>query len=305
MVNMMNLPAHFIKTIENTFSEDGKRWLEELPDLIEVAVKSWDLTHIKAVDNLSYNFVAFASQNGKEVVLKIGVPNREFISEMAALSHFNGDGCVSLLEHDREHFMFLMERLFPGKMLASLANDEQRTHIACDVMIHLWRLAPEGQPFINLSEWFGELKLLRPRFGGATGPFPKELFERAESLIPEIFATSSPPVLIHGDLHHYNILSAGESWLAIDPKGVIGQPEYECGPLLTNPIDEFLQMPDPVKVTERRIAILSERLGFPRERIRDWGLCHSVLSAFWDMREDGSGVEYSLACAAIFAKAKI
>jgi streptomycin 6-kinase len=303
--NIMDLPTRFIKTIENTFPDEGRRWLAELPDLIQLAAKSWNLTHIIPVENLSYNFVAFAQQNEKEVVLKIGVPNRELVSEIAALNHFNGDGCVSLVKHDPDHFMFLLERLRPGEMLASLADDDLRTHIACEVMTNLWRPAPEGQPFIKLSEWFGQLKLLRPRYGGGAGPFPKDLLERAESLIPELFTTSSPPVLIHGDLHHYNILSAGENWLAIDPKGVIGHPEYECGPLLTNPIDEFLQMPDPVKITERRIAILSDRLGFSRERIRDWGLCHSVLSAWWSLTEDDNGVEYSIACAEIIAKAKI
>jgi streptomycin 6-kinase len=302
---MMNFPAGFIKNIKNAFPNEGRHWLEELPDLIQSAAKGWKLTQIEPVDNLSYNFVAFARQNEKEVVLKIGVPNREFTSEIAALSHFNGDGCVSLLESDREHFMFLMERLHPGEMLASLADDDRRTHIACDVMTHLWRPAPDGQPFIELSDWFGQLALLRPRFGGGTGPFPKDLFERAESLIPELFAMSSSPVLIHGDLHHYNILSSGENWLAIDPKGVIGHPEYECGPLLTNPIDEFLQMPDPVRTTERRISILSEQLGFSRARIRDWALCHSILSAFWDILDDGSGGEYSMTCAGIIAQANI
>jgi streptomycin 6-kinase len=112
-------------------------------------------------------------------------------------------------------------------------------------------------------------------------------------------------VLLHGDFHHFNILSSERGWLVIDPKGVIGPPEYEVGPLLLNPWDDFRQKPDALRITERRLAILSERLGFPRERLRDWGLCHAVLSAWWDLTEDDTGGEYSIGCAEVIAKVKI
>jgi len=127
----------------------------------------------------------------------------------------------------------------------------------------------------------------------------------AEALIPELFAMSSAPMLIHGDLHHFNILSSERGWLAIDPKGVVGPPEYETGPLLINPIPEFLRGPDAVRRTERRIAILSEQLGFERERIRAWGICHAVLSAWWDLSNNNAGWEYAIRCAEIFLETRV
>jgi streptomycin 6-kinase len=224
---------------------------------------------------------------------------------MTALRIFDGDGAARLLEADDQNYMFLLERLHPGTMLADLIDDDERcTRIACDVMTHLWRHKPQGH-LIQLSDWFGELKGLRIRYKGGTGPFPKKLVERVETLIPELFATSGPPVLLHGDFHHFNILSSERGWLVIDPKGVIGPPEYEVGPLLLNPWDDFRQKPDALRITERRLAILSERLGFPRERLRDWGLCHAVLSAWWDLTEDDTGGEYSIGCAEVIAKVKI
>ncbi len=301
----MDLPPDFVRNIKVAFGAEGEKWLLRLPSLLEDAVRRWDLDDVQQVGNLSYNYVAFARRDQEDVVLKIGVPNREFISEMTTLRIFDGDGAVRLLESDENKYMFLLERLRPGTMLADLIEDDEKcTHIACDVMTHLWRHKPQG-PLIQLSEWFGELKGLRARYKGGTGPFPEKLVERAESLIPELFANSSPPVLLHGDFHHFNILSSERGWLVIDPKGVVGPPEYEVGPLLLNPWDDFLQIPDAVRITERRIAILSERLGFPRERLRDWGMCHAVLSAWWDLAEDGTGGEYSLGCAEIIARAKI
>jgi streptomycin 6-kinase len=302
---MMDLPPTFVPNIKVSFGEDGANWLSRLPLLVEEATQRWDLATVQPVSNLSYNYVAFAKRSNEDVVLKIGVPNLEFISEMTALRIFDGDGAVKLLEADADNYMFLMERVRPGMMLAELVDDDERcTHIACDVMTHLWRHKPQGS-LIQLSEWFDGLKGLRVRFEGGTGPFPEKLVARVESLIPELFAASNPPVLLHGDFHHFNVLSSERGWLVIDPKGVIGPPEYEVGPLLINPWDDFLKLPDAVRITERRIAILSERLGFPRERLRDWGLCHAVLSAWWDLTEDGTGGEYSIGCAEVIAKASV
>ena len=301
---MMELPPRFIANIKNYFGEEGINWLSRLPSLIDHAIQRWNLSGIQQVEDLSVNYVAFARRCGDEVVLKIGVINHEFISEMTALRIFNGDGAVRMLEADTDNYMFLIERVRPGTMLVTLEDDERRTHIACDVMTHLWRPAPEG-PLIQLSEWFEGLKGLRVRFNGGTGPFPEKLVARAESLLPELFADPSPPVLLHGDFHHFNILSSERGWLAIDPKGVIGPAGYEVGPLLMNPSGDFLERPDPVRLTERRLAILSERLGLPRDHLRDWGICHSVISAWWDLTDEGTGGEYSIGCAEVIAKARV
>ena len=317
----MNLPSSFITTILNTYRDDGKRWLAELPALIDEASRCWGLTDITPVENLSYNFVAYAnrpstvassrSASAHGAVLKIGVPNPELISEMAALRCFDGYGAVHLLEADPERGMCLLERLYPGEMLAALADDDQRTHIAADVMLRLWKPVPVGEPalrglpFIKLSDWFAGLDGLRPHFGGGTGPFPQRILEMAEALFLELFATSSPPLLIHGDLHHFNILSSGRGWLAIDPKGIVGPPEYEVGPLLINPIPDFLRGEAAVRQAARRIAILSERLGFAPQRIRDWAICHAILSAWWDIEDSGEGSKYALACAEVYGQVKV
>jgi streptomycin 6-kinase len=316
----MKFPSIFIANIQNAFGEKGKSFLTDLPQLIETASRQWDLTEVFPVPELSYNFVAFAKRAESDVVLKIGVPDRELKSEVLALRLFGGDGAVRLLEFDEDRFMFLLERLRPGKMLTAIEDDEQRTSIAANVMSRLWRNAPDDLPFIKLTKWFDGLKGLRPMFNGGTGPFPEKIVARVEETLPRLFAESSPPRLIHGDLHHFNILSSQRGysagvvsaalrsggtppprWIAIDPKGVIGHPEYEVGPLLINPMPDFLNGTNPKAQTERRLSILAERLGFPRGRLLDWALCHAILSAWWDTRPDGSGGEYSIRCAELFA----
>ena len=134
---------------------------------------------------------------------------------------------------------------------------------------------------------------------GITGPLPEKLVETAEALSSDLLSENKDVTLLHGDFHHYNVLESERGWLAIDPKGVIGSKGYEVGPLLTNPIDRFLNEINPKVQTEKRIAILSEMLGMERERIRSWAICHAVLSAWWSL-EDGEDWMYAIRCAEIF-----
>ena len=331
----MNLPADFISNIKDAFGENGKKFLEDLPSLIREASNRWGLSNVEPVSNLSFNFVAFAQQRPSpvgvpkgvlregqgegDVVLKIGVPQAELASEMAALRLYNGNGTCRLLEHDEERGFLLLERLKPGMMLSELEDDDERTYIAVDVMSRLWRevnLDPAqgaedgalstGEKFIKLSDWFDGLKEIRPRFDGGTGPFPKQILERVESHLPELFADKNDQ-LLHGDFHHYNILSSERGWLVIDPKGVIGPAGYEVGPLMINPWGAISDAHGFKARMERRVSILSERLGWEPETILGWASAHAILSAWWCLdgeTELNSCWEYSIWCAERFSEIK-
>jgi streptomycin 6-kinase len=298
---MNSLPPAFVANIHNTFGEQGRLWLQALPDLVAAAARQWDLTDIQPRANLSYNFVLFARRGPQPVVLKLGVPNRELTSEIVALRCFDGRGCVRLLEAEADNSALLLERLQPGDMLSSIEDDEAATHIAADVMLSLWRPAPAEPDLIQLSDWFTGFHRLRTRFAGGTGPLDAHLVEQAEHIAAQFFAEHYAPMLIHGDLHHFNMLSSARGWLAIDPKGVVGPAAYEVGPLLINPLPELPQRADLEQVLDRRIAILSERLGMEGERLRAWGLAHAVLSAWWTVEENGSGAEGAIRCAHVLA----
>jgi streptomycin 6-kinase len=225
------------------------------------------------------------------VVLKLGVPGSEDMGPgLAALLLYDGRGCARVLEADVERGIALMERLEPGETLVSLAerDDEQATCVAAELMQSLWRLVPEEHNFITVERWAADLAELRPAFDGGTGPFPAALVREVEELYPQLLATQAAPVVLHGDLHHENILSAQRApWLVIDPKGVIGEPVYETGALLRNPIPYVYGWRDLPRITERRIAVLAETLGCERRRIRDWALCQALLSTWWDYEDDG------------------
>lgn len=297
----MDLPADFVRNIIHSFEQQGERFLADLPALLDEAARRWDLT-LGEPFLLSYNYVCAANgPDGRELVLKLGVPNPELTSEIEALRLYDGQGVACLIDADAERGMLLEERLRPGSMLVEMPDDDQATEIAAQVMRALWRpVPPEHDRFLWLTDWFQAFNELRQKFDGGTGPFPRQVFETAEGLVADFFAEGEAPVVLHGDFHHYNILQAGTGWKVIDPKGVIGPRGYEVGPLLINPIGALQRHPDARACVQRRFAILSEQLGMERSRVRGWGIAHAVLSACWDLGNDGLGGDSAIACAELF-----
>ena len=298
---MEPLPAHVTRTILALYGDGGRAWLDRLPALLSTCAERWSLRILPPFSELSYNYVAPAVRaDGSPAVLKAGVPNPELATEIAALRFYAGRGIVRLLDADPAWGVLLLERLQPGTLLSTLEDDEEATRIAAGVMRALWRPAPAGGPFPDLPRWFAALGGLRRRFDGGTGPLPLFLVELAERLLPDLLATAAAPVLLHGDLHHMNILRAErEPWLALDPKGVIGEPAYEVGAFLYNPLG-FSSRPGLPRLLARRLDILAAELGLERERLIAWGIAQAVLSACWSV-EEGGGWEEVLVCAEVLA----
>jgi streptomycin 6-kinase len=292
----MDWPTGFKRNVEGAFPQ-GEEWLRSLPQLLREFEHRWKIA-LGPPFELSFNYVAPAVEaSGNSVVLKAGVPTTALISEIQALRLYDGDAAVRLLEFDTEKGVLLMERLIPGRSLETFSdatNDEEATRIAARVMRQLWRPLPPDHSFATVEQWASGLKRLRQRFAGETGPFPKRLVEMAESHFDELLSSSSSPVLLHGDLHHLNILKSQDTWKAIDPKGVAGEPSYEVCALMLNPISRHS---NDGRIQRRRLEVLTEELGLDSKRMLGYAIAQSVLSAWWSFEDSAADWESALACA--------
>ena len=134
-----------------------------------------------------------------------------------------------------------------------------------------------------LRIWNGQAAFdgLRPVIGTWQTSLPVDLFRRADRLRADLLASTTKPVVRHGDLHHFNILSATRApWLAIDPKGLLGDRAFDVCQLLLNPIAV------PVEVNRRRLTILCAELELDATRVRAWCFVHAVLNALWNLEEE-------------------
>jgi streptomycin 6-kinase len=299
---MFSYPEQFVRTQTDLHGPDGLVWLDRLPAIVNDCARRWDLKLGHALEPLTYNYLVNARcTDGTAVIIKIASPTGEFQHQKAALEIIDGRGAVRLLASDDNDEVLLLEGCEPGTRLDELSDDKAIT-IAASIMRQLWRPLPPDHSFPTIDKWGQGFARLR-RFYGGTGPFPEALVERAEHTFAEFSASADAPVLLHGDLHHDNILAAQrQSWLAIDPKGVAGEPAYETGAFLLNRSSEVRNVSHPGPILARRLDRLAGELEIDRRRVRDWGVAQAVLSAWWTVEDHGHPGEFALGCAAILAE---
>ena len=297
------IPQALGRNVVDVHGADGADWLERFPATLAEFADRWSLDVLPPFDPLSYNYAAPAVRcDGTAAVLKAGVPCREIETEVAALALYAGRGAVRLLEAEVERGVMLLERAVPGAPLRWM-DDEDATVAAAEVMRRIWRPVPGEHPFPTVADWTSGLSRLREKFEGGTGPFPAGAVENAETLFEMLLDSMDEPVVLHGDAHHWNILAATrEPYLAIDPKGVVGEPAYEVGAFLRNPMRELLDAQDPVRLLSRRVDIFEQRLGIDRSRMIQWAFAQAILSAWWFYEDHEDGWRPALELADIIAQ---
>jgi streptomycin 6-kinase len=282
---MVSLPEEFVASILRVFGARGQTWLDALPSLLTCVLSRWELTLIAPVDDLSLNYVAEVETTaGKLAILKLGVLPHEVMQEAAALRAFAGRGIIRCLDADATLGALLLERVSPGHKLTVVGDNARETEIAAGIMRDLPVPCCDGA-FPTFGDWLSRAFAgLRATRGTAAEPLGRRLVERAEAAFGEIAASTRGPMLLHGDLHHTNILfDDARGWLAIDPKGVLGDPILEVGRFLHN------QLPDDPAAIRRclieRVEIIAAVLGEDPGRIWRAAVVDMTLALAWSLED--------------------
>ena len=237
--------------------------------------------------------IAFGTRDKKAVVLKVvKQPGDEWLSG-EILNAFDGQGVARVYE--QAPGAVLLERLRPGNSLVDLTlnhRDEEATDILAKVIQQMSARASSMSP-LELPQTCATVQDWARGFERhiATGDkqIPLDLVEAGQRVYRSLCAAERRPILLHGDLQHYNVLfDSDRGWLAIDPKGVIGEIEYEVGAFLRNPFERpelFLSR----STIARRLKQLTKKLDLDFERALAWSFAQAVLSAIWSI-EDGFAV---------------
>jgi streptomycin 6-kinase len=225
------------------------------------------------------------------VVLKLALPGLAVRAEADALAGLAGPGTVALLAADPAEGALLLRRLLPGTPLSALDDDDTATRIAGRLFAGLRRPVPPGALLAEAHGWARILHRAREE----AWPLPRPVLDRAAALFLDLAASAPAPVLLHGDLHHGNILRHGEAWMAIDPRGAHGDPAFEAAALLRNPPGA----PDVARNAARRVAILAETAGLDAQRVAGWGYAAAVLAACWAIEDGEDASPWSMAIAAL------
>jgi streptomycin 6-kinase len=265
---------------------------KNLNDRVVGRARAWGVAIDRTIDTHT-SLVVHGKRGETPVVLKVVKEEGDEwrCGEIAA--KFAGRGVVQVYEHIPGAALF--EKLDPGEPLATLTlsgRDDEATEVLANMLVRMVPGdPPEACPLVE--QWAGAFVR---HAGSGDERVPKALVEPAQRIYSDLCATQRNPALLHGDLHHYNVLSDRKrGWCAIDVKGVVGELEYELGAVLRNPIDR----PDlfaKLDVVERRLEHFGLVLGLDVGRARGWCFAQAVLSAIWST-EDGHDDERDAALA--------
>jgi streptomycin 6-kinase len=287
----LNLPKPFVTNIRAIYGRDGETWLAGISKRVETLAGTWNFRDVRIVPNLTFNFIATVTRNAdnQTAVLKICPTGRSLQPEVQWLEHYD-NVAVTVFAFDQNQDAFLMEYCNPGTSLKDFLDqngDEAATRELCRVMKKIQKKHGHESSFRHLSELIPDLQSLK---GVAEPP----LFSKAEALFSELTSDRSGDILLHGDLHHDNILLHHTDWKVIDPHGYIGDPVAETGVLMYNPVGGLPTGTALASLIDRRIGVLSEELGYDRKRIQAWCFCITMLSAAWNVEDFGSQAKVEL-----------
>jgi streptomycin 6-kinase len=274
----------FESNIINIYGKKGQQWLDDLQKLITQVEVTYGLSNLKHANNLSYNYVLSGFRGSQPIILKLGLDVDGFKRETAALMAFSGFGVVQVFSENTG--LLLLECAVPGVSLKSYfpEKDDEAINITANVIKRLHKAPiPSTHAFPHIKDWLAaldnDLKI------------PTEYLQKARKLRDQLLKTAASDVLLHGDLHHDNILQNSDDWVVIDPKGVIGEPAYEMAAFIRNPIPELLTHNNAQKVIHNRVTRFAEALELSERRIIDWCFVQAVLAWAWDL-EDSCDTDY-------------
>ncbi len=257
----------------------GAEWLERLPRLVAECAEGWSL---RVGDPYAGGNVAWVAPvelvDGTPAVLKVNFPEPESEREGDALDFWAGAGAVRLLAEDKSRRALLLERCVPGTQLWVGPEDRETLRVAAGVLRALWRPPPAGHRFRALADlaasWAEELPATWEREGR---PYDRALLDDAVAFLRDAGPAQGEQVVVHQDFHSGNVLRATrEPWLAIDPKPVVGEREFDTASLLRDRRWELRTDPQPEARIRRRLDFLAAELDLDRERMRGWGIAHAL-----------------------------
>ena len=206
---------------------------------------------------------------------------------------WDGAGAARVLAHEGD--ALLMERATGESSLVEMARndrDDEASRIICAAAarLHAPRDRPPPPSLVPLTHWFAALAPAAARHGG--------LPRQGAAIARDLLAAPHDVVVLHGDIHHGNILDFGDrGWLAIDPKGLLGERAFDYVNVLRNPDDETALKPGRFA---RQASVIAEAAGLDRVRLLQWTLAFSALSAAWILA-GGDHPELDLAVAELAA----
>jgi streptomycin 6-kinase len=253
----------------------------------------WDLVPDGEPIETPSSLLLAVRRHGEPAMLKIAREEEERRGGRLMV-WWNGDGAARVLAHDDP--AILLERLGSERSLATMAaagEDDEASRILCAALARLHEPRRGPPPALApLSQWFEALTAAARTQGG--------FLAEADAMAGRLLADQREVVVLHGDIHHFNVLDAGpRGWLAIDPKGLLGERTFDFVNILRNP--DLATATAPGRFAHQ-VGVLAKAGVLDPRRLIKWTVAFTGLSAAWHL-SDGTSAELDLAVGGIASAA--
>ena len=237
-------------------------------------------------------------RDGARMMLKVPLVEEERRGGRL-MAAWAGRGAAPVLASDADGTVLMARADDPGILVREAsadgadadARDDRATRILARAAARLHRVpreAPVVAEAVPLAVWFREL--VEP-----ARPLPRAL-DRGAAVARELLAGSGSAAVLHGDVHHGNVLRFGrgddgdgrvgdDDWRAIDPKGLLGDPGFDTANVLANPTPAIALRPGRLA---RRARVIAEETGADLDAVLAWAEAWCALSAAWDADDAAS-----------------
>lgn len=232
--------------------------------------------------------------DGRPAVVKALKPFDDVGDELRGahyLSWREGVGAVRLLGFEEQNMLleYAGDRLLVDEL--NEHGDRHATEIAAEVMTKLFSPS-DGPPPADLQPLRERFASLFRKAEADRNAGRESLYVEAAEIAERLLSNPFDVRVLHGDLHHDNILHGQRGWLAIDPKGLLGDPGFDAANFFYNPLERHGLTRDP-----EHIAYMAETfagtLGQNPATILDHAIAWGCLSSSWHAEDENTAEEES------------
>jgi streptomycin 6-kinase len=319
-VERFDLPTGYGERLPRSW----RPWLDQLPELVASYLERWDLI-VAGELPLSYCYVLPVERSdGRPCVLKVqptDIPEVEGAERELLGLRLGEPVTVNVVEEDARNGVLLLDRALPGTSLGDTSgqDDDATTETLANIIRQYGRPVEDPdslglRAFVEFAEAFERFdrgphgKVARAKAAavaetrlsvvlgidelGTAVPAMRVARDTAERVMAELLADRGEPYLLHGDLHHDNVLvDEDRGLLVIDPWGLYGDREAEVAPALHNPNEFVAEAADVDSLIRRRLSIYAEVLDMDLDRLAAWCYVYNVIGALWTLEDFGEVTE--------------
>lgn len=255
-------------------------------DLVQAELKSyaerWKLSQFELIKNGSDGCVIKCHSNDYGMaILKMHKSAKLIEDEYNTLVEYNGRGFCVPYQVDLTNGVLLEELIQPGIELRKVSSLEERLQIFCSIHQGLHITSSNPSTLRTYLDWVTRIT----NYMSTRKDYP-ELYHHmntAEKLCQELFHQYPPTMLLHGDLHHDNILlNSTHGYTIIDPKGILGHPIFDIPRFILNEMEENINDALFHKISGI-ISIIGNKLHISTDTLKQCFYIETAMAECWNL----------------------